>query len=141
MSEHDERQEWNQKVIAEFRANHGKVGGMFEKIPLLLLHHTGAQSGADRVSPLAYRRDGDNLVIFASNGGRPTHPAWYHNLIANPAATIEIGDDTLTARASVAAGDERERLWALQKQDAPGFADYEAATTRQIPVVVLEPSS
>jgi deazaflavin-dependent oxidoreductase (nitroreductase family) len=140
MAENEERQEWNRKIIEEFRANHGIVGGMFEGIPLLLLHHTGARSGTERVSPLAHRRDGDNLVVFASNGGRPNHPAWYHNLQAHDQVTVEVGDDTSTRRARIASGDERERLWAVQMEEVPGFADYAAATTRQIPVVVLEPS-
>ena len=134
-----EREEWNRKFIEEFRANSGKVGGPFENIPLLLLHHTGAKSGAERVSPVAHRQDGDNLVIFASNGGRPTHPGWFHNLQAHDRVVIEVGDETFTATARVAEGDERDRLWEQQKADVPGFADYEAATTRLIPVVVLEP--
>lgn len=136
-----EREDWNRKVIEEFRANHGKVGGPFENIPLLLLHHTGARSGVERVHPLAHRRDGYNLVVFASNGGRPNHPAWFHNIEVNDKVVAEVGDDTLALRARVATGDERERLWSAQKTEFPGFADYERSTTRQIPVVVLEPSS
>lgn len=140
-----EREAWNKKVIDEFRANAGKVGGMFEGIPLLLLHHQGAKSGAERISPLAYRTDGDDLVVFASNGGRTFHPAWYHNVVAHPDVTIEVGTDTATATktatARVATGDERERFWSAQKQDVPGFADYEVnAGDRVIPVVVLEPT-
>jgi deazaflavin-dependent oxidoreductase (nitroreductase family) len=135
-----EREEWNRKVIEEFRANGGNVGGMFENVPLLLLHHTGAKSGANRISPLAYRRDGDSLVIFGSNGGRPNHPAWFHNLQAHDRVTVEVGADTLAATARAAARVERDRLWELQKAEVPGFADYEAATTRLIPVVVLEPA-
>lgn len=136
-----EREDWNKKVIEEFRANHGQVGGPFENIPLLLLHHTGARSGVERVNPLAHRRDGDNLVVFASNGGRSNHPAWFHNIEANDRVVAEVGDDTVALRARVAGGDERERLWSDQKTEFPGFADYESSTTRQIPVVVLEPSS
>ena len=134
-----ERDEWNRKIIEEFRTNAGKVGGPFEGVPILLLHHRGAKSGTERISPLAYRRDGDNLVVFASKGGAPTNPDWYHNLRANPDVDIEVGTDELKARARVADGDERERLWSAQKQDVPAFAGYEEKTERQIPVVVLEP--
>jgi deazaflavin-dependent oxidoreductase (nitroreductase family) len=134
-----ERDEWNRKIVEEFRTNAGKVGGPFEGVPILLLHHRGAKSGTERVSPLAYRRDGDNLVVFASKGGAPTNPDWYHNLRANPDVDIEVGTDEVKARARVADGDERERLWASQKHDVPAFAGYEEKTERQIPVVVLEP--
>jgi deazaflavin-dependent oxidoreductase (nitroreductase family) len=91
------------------------------------------------VNPLAYRRDGDRLVVFASKGGAPTNPDWYHNVIANPEVTVEVGTESLPVVARVASGDERERLWSLQKEERPGFAEYETRTTRQIPVVVLEP--
>jgi len=134
-----ERDEWNRKIVEEFRTNAGVVGGPFEGVPILLLHHRGAKSGTERVSPLAYRRDGDNLVVFASKGGAPTNPDWYHNLRAHPDVDIEVGTDEVKARARVADGDERERLWSAQKQDVPAFADYEEKTERQIPVVVLEP--
>lgn len=130
---------WNDAIIEEFRANEGRVGGRFEGRTLLLLHHTGAKSGTVRVNPLAYRRDGDNYVIFASKGGAPTNPDWYYNLIANPDAEIEVGTEVIKVRARVAEGDERERLWTLQKEEVPGFAEYERKTSRQIPVVVLEP--
>lgn len=130
--------DWNAAVIDEFRARGGKVGGQFEGAPLLLLHTTGAKSGQERVNPLVYQPDGDDLVIFASKGGAPTSPDWYHNLIANPEVTVEVGSETVTMRARVAEGDERERLWSAQKELMPGFADYEANTARQIPVVVLE---
>ena len=134
-----ERNDWNTKIIDEFRANKGKVGGMFESIPLLLLHHTGAKSGRVRVNPLAYATDGDDrLVVFASKGGAPTNPDWFHNLKANPRATVEVGTETFDVRAQVAEGDERDRLWNQQTSAAPGFADYQKKTKRQIPVVVLE---
>ena len=135
-----ERDEWNRKIIEEFRTNAGKVGGPFENVPILLLHHRGAKSGTERINPLAYRRDGDSWVVFASKGGAPDNPDWYHNVKANPDVDIEVGTDTAKARARVATGDERERLWELQKKEFPGFADYEAKTTRQIPVVVLDPA-
>jgi deazaflavin-dependent oxidoreductase (nitroreductase family) len=133
--------DWNTKIIEEFRANNGKVGGQFEGAPLLLLHSTGAKSGHERVNPMMYLPDGDSLVVFASKAGAPTSPDWYHNLVAHPDATVEVGDRTVAVRARVAEGDTRERLWTRQKQLYPGFADYEAKTTRQIPVVVLEPAS
>jgi deazaflavin-dependent oxidoreductase (nitroreductase family) len=135
----NQREEWNRQVIEEFRANDGVVGGDFAGVPLLLLHHVGARSGTDRISPVAYRADGDRWVIFATNGGRPTHPGWFHNLVARPAATIEVGTDTVDVVARVAADDERDRLWSLQKEEVAGFAGYEAnAQGRTIPVVVLE---
>jgi deazaflavin-dependent oxidoreductase (nitroreductase family) len=132
--------DWNGQIIEEFRANGGKVGGMFEGAPMLLLHSTGAKSGQERVTPMMYQADGDNHVVFASKAGAPTNPDWYHNLIANPRASIEVGDQTLDVVARVADAEARERLWARQKERYPGFAEYEAKTTRQIPVVVLEPA-
>jgi deazaflavin-dependent oxidoreductase (nitroreductase family) len=131
--------DFNAQIIEEFRANAGKVGGDFAGAPMVLLHTIGARTGVDRVNPLVYGRDGDNLVVFASRGGAPTHPDWFHNLVAHPDVTVEVGTDTVPVRARVAEGDERERLWARQKELMPGFAEYEAKTTRQIPVIVLEP--
>jgi len=131
--------DWNAKVIDEFRANAGKVGGQFEGATLLLLHTTGARSGQERVHPLVYQADGDRLVIFASKGGAPTNPDWFHNVVANPDVTVEVGVEVVPMRARVTDAQERERLWDRQKGLMPGFADYEAKTTRQIPVVVLEP--
>ncbi len=133
--------DWNKQVIEEFRANGGKVGGQFKGAPLLLLHTTGAKSGQARVNPVMYLADGDNDVVFASKGGAPTSPDWYHNLVANPRASIEVGDKTIKVVARLAEGDERERLFSRQKELYPGFADYEAKTTRQIPVVILEPEA
>jgi deazaflavin-dependent oxidoreductase (nitroreductase family) len=130
--------DWNAKIIDEFRANEGKVGGMFEGSPMLILHTIGARTGNERVTPLVYQADGDRVVIFASKGGAPENPAWFHNLVAHPDVTVEIGTETVPVRARVAEGDERERLWARQKELMPGFGDYEAKTTRQIPVVVLD---
>ena len=106
----------------------------------MLLHNVGAKSGAERINPVAYRRDGDNYVVFASKGGRPENPDWYYNLVANPKASIEVGTETHEVVARVAEGDERERIWALQKREFPGFAEYEkSATNRTIPVIILEP--
>jgi deazaflavin-dependent oxidoreductase (nitroreductase family) len=133
--------DWNAKIIDEFRANDGKVGGMFAGSAMLILHTTGAKTGKERVHPLVYQADGDRVAIFASKGGAPAHPAWYRNLVANPDVTVELGTETVAMTARVAEGDERERLWARQKQLVPSFADYEAKTARQIPVVVLERSA
>ena len=130
--------DWNTQIIAEFRANAGKVGGQFEGAPMLILHSTGARTGIEREIPLMYRAEGDHWAIFASKAGAPTHPDWYHNLIATPAASIEVGTDTIAVTARVAEGDERERIWSGQKAEYPGFADYEKATDRVIPVVILE---
>ena len=136
-----DRQDWNKKIIEEFRANQGKVGGMFEGTPILLLHHTGAKSGKVRVNPLAYQANGDRLVVFASKGGAANNPDWFHNLKANPRATVEVGTETRDVRARVAEGEEREKIWSRQKEIMPGFAGYETETTRQIPVIILEPVS
>ena len=136
-----DRQDWNKKIIEEFRANQGKVGGMFEGTPILLLHHTGAKSGKVRVNPLAYQANGNRLVVFASKGGAPTNPDWFHNLKANPRATVEVGTETRDVRARDAEGEEREKIWSRQKEIMPGFAGYETKTTRQIPVIILEPVS
>lgn len=130
--------DWNTKVIEEFRATGGKVGGQFDGAPLLLLKSTGAKSGQDRVAPVMYLADGDDLVVFASKAGADTNPDWFHNLKANPDTRVEIGPDTVAVRARVAEGEERDRLFDRQKAAYPGFADYEAGTDRVIPVVVLE---
>jgi deazaflavin-dependent oxidoreductase (nitroreductase family) len=130
--------DWNTRVIEEFRANAGKVGGSFEGAPMLILHSTGAKTGQERVKPLVYQAVGDGVAVFASKGGAPDNPDWFHNVVAHPDVTVEIGTDTVPMRARVAEGDERERIWARQKQLMPGFADYEANTARQIPVVILE---
>lgn len=131
--------DWNTQVIEEFRANGGKVGGMFENSPLLLLHHVGARSGSPRVAPLIYLPDGDRHVIFASKGGAPENPAWYHNLAANPDTEIEVGSATVPVRAVEVTGAERDRLYETQAALFPQFAEYQEKATRQIPVVVLEP--
>jgi len=130
--------DWNLRIIEEFRANGGKVGGPFEGAPLLLLHHTGARSGIERINPVMYQAVGDDLAVFASKGGAPNNPDWYRNLIAIPRATVEVGTETFEVSARVAEGEERERIWEKQKKDYPGFADYEKQTSRQIPVVILE---
>ena len=132
--------DFNAQIIEEFRANGGRVSGMFEGTPLLLLHHTGARSGTRRINPLVYQRDGDRYVIFASKAGAPTNPDWYHNLIAHPNATIELGAETIEVLASEAVGEERDRLFEAQVERFPQFAEYAQKTTRVIPVIVLTPT-
>ena len=130
--------DWNAGIIEEFRANEGRVGGPFEGGDLLLLHTTGARSGKTRVNPLAYAKDGDDLVIAASKAGAPDNPDWFHNIVAHPDLTVEVGTQTLAAHATVhRSGPERDRLYALIVAKMPGFGDYEAKTTRTIPVVTL----
>ena len=132
--------DWNKAVIEEFRANGGKVGGNFDGAPLLLLHSTGAKSGQERVHPMMYQDLGDGRVaVFASYAGMDVNPAWYHNLVANPEASAEIGTETRAVRARVAGERERSPIWEKQKADYPGFAGYEKKTDRTIPVVILEP--
>jgi deazaflavin-dependent oxidoreductase (nitroreductase family) len=133
--------DWNTAIIEEFRANGGKVGGQFEGSPLLLLHTVGARSGQQRVNPMMYRRIGDTYAVFASKAGAPTNPDWYHNLKAHPEVTAEIGTETVSLTAHVANADERAPIWAAQKDEFPGFADYESKTSREIPVVILQPAS
>jgi deazaflavin-dependent oxidoreductase (nitroreductase family) len=131
--------DFNAQVIEEFRANDGRVGGIFDGAPVLLLHHTGAKSGTPRVNPLMYQADDGRYVIFASKGGAPSNPDWFHNLKAHPDVSIEVGAETLAVTATEASGEERDRLFETQKQRAPQFAEYEQKTDRVIPVVVLTP--
>ncbi len=132
--------DFNQKIIEEFRNNGGVVGGPFEGAPLLLLHSVGRKTGEDRVHPVVYQKVDGAWAVFASKGGAPSHPAWYLNLVDRPDATIEVGADTKAVRARVATGQERERIWEKQKATMPNFAEYEQkAGDREIPVVVLEP--
>ena len=130
--------DFNQQIITEFRANDGKVGGQFAGAPMMLLTTTGAKSGQPRTAPLVYSRDGDNLVIIASKGGAPTNPDWFHNLVANPDVTVEVGTDSYAAKAVVPEGAERDRLFDAQAAIMPGFREYQNNTERLIPVVVLE---
>jgi len=136
-----ETNDWNAKIIEEFRANGGKVGGSFQGAPLLLLHTTGAKTGQERVNPVMYRKIDGGYAVFASKAGAPTNPDWYHNLVANPHVQAEIGTTTVALIARVAGDAERQPIWAAQKADYPGFAEYEQSTTRQIPVVILELAS
>jgi deazaflavin-dependent oxidoreductase (nitroreductase family) len=133
--------DWNQQVIDEFRANNGHVGGQFKGAPLLLLHHTGAKSGTERVSPMMYQTVEGGYAVFASKAGAPTNPDWFHNLVANNDARIEIGDKVVPVVARVTEGQERDTIWEKQKTDYPGFAEYEQKTSRLIPVVVLAPAA
>lgn len=132
--------DWNAGIIDEFRANEGRVGGMFEGAPLLLLHHTGAKTGTARVTPLMYQAVDDGYAIFASKAGADTNPDWFHNISANPETRVEIGTDTVSVVARRAGGDEHDRIWEEQKSSWPQFAEYEQKTARDvIPVIVLEP--
>jgi deazaflavin-dependent oxidoreductase (nitroreductase family) len=129
--------DWNANIIEEFRANAGKVSS-FAGADMLLLHHTGARTGTERVNPLVYLPQGDDFVVMASKGGAPDNPDWFHNLKANPDATVELGTGTVSVRAREAQGEERERLWETVKARYQGFGEYEQKTDRVIPVVVLE---
>ncbi|MEV7804929.1 nitroreductase family deazaflavin-dependent oxidoreductase [Microbispora sp. NPDC088329] len=129
---------FNQSVIEEFRANGGKVGGPFEGGDLLLLTTVGARSGREHTVPLGYVRDGATLLVVASAGGAPRHPAWYHNVLAHPAVRVEVGEEVFDAVAVPAGGERRERLFERVVRVAPGYADYQARTARTIPVVVIE---
>jgi deazaflavin-dependent oxidoreductase (nitroreductase family) len=130
--------DFNRNVIDEFRASGGKVTGMFEKAPLLILTATGAKSGQPRTFPVMYTRDGDRLVVAASRGGSDDNPAWYHNLVAHPVVTVELPDETYPARAVEVEGDERDRLYAAHADVLPNFKEYQTKTSRRIPVFVLE---
>ena len=129
--------EFNQSIIKEFRANQGKVGGPLEGMPVLLLTMTGAKTGRTLVRPLCYSRDGDRLVIIASYGGAPRNPPWYHNLVANPVVTVEVGTEKFKARATQINGAERDRLFAQAAKLMPLFADYQKKTRRRIPLLIL----
>jgi deazaflavin-dependent oxidoreductase (nitroreductase family) len=131
--------DWNRKIIDEFRANGGKVGGMFEGRTLLLLHAKGAKSQQERINPVAYVRDGERFVVIASKGGAPTNPDWYYNVVASPELTVEVGTERFRVHATVAEEPERTRLYNKMVEMMPTFDDYRHKTTRKIPVVVLTP--
>ena len=132
--------EWNSGIVDEFKANEGNVGGIFEGKPLLLLHHKGAKTGKERVSPLMYKQLDGAYAVFASKGGADTNPDWYHNLVANPEVSIEVGTDKFDVRARVAEDAEHQRIWEPWKREFPQFAGYEQKTSRdRIPVIVLDP--
>lgn len=130
--------DFNQRIIEEFRSNKGKVSGQFAGAPLLLLTTIGAKTGRSLTKPLAYSKDGDRIVLIASYAGAPKNPAWFNNLVANPVVTVELGGEQFQARASVTSGAERQRLYDNQARQMAVFVEYQKKTTRQIPVVVLE---
>ncbi|WP_426572616.1 nitroreductase family deazaflavin-dependent oxidoreductase [Aquihabitans sp. McL0605] len=138
MSDLSDVNEFNRGVIEQFRESGGNPGPPFEGAPLLILHSTGAKSGKVRLAPIVYRKVGDSWAVFASKAGAPNNPDWFHNLVANPKASIEVGADTIDVVARVLGDEEREPIWTEQKQVMPGFAEYEQKTDRQIPVVLLE---
>jgi len=139
MSMTNERHDTNRRIIAEFRANNGKVGGRFEGRPLLLLHTRGAKSQQERINPVAYTRDDGRLVVIASKGGAPTNPDWYYNVVANPQVKVEVGTEQFQAHAEVAEEPERTRLYDKMVEIMPGFDEYRRRTQRVIPVIVLTP--
>ena len=129
--------DWNAQIIAEFRANAGRVGGQFEGAPMLLLHTTGAKSGEERVNPMMYLDYEGRRFVFASKAGADTHPDWYHNLVADPTVSVEVGTEQYQAAATSISGEERGRIYAEQARRYPGFAEYAQKTSRVIPVVEL----
>jgi len=135
------REDWNAKTIAEFRSNHGKVGGPFEGAPLLLLHHIGARTGKPRINPVMYLKDQERYIIFASKGGADTNPDYYHNIKAHPDIQIEVGDETIDVHAEEITGRERDRLFEIQASLYPAFGEYQRGTKRVIPVLALTPKT
>ena len=132
--------DFNAQVIEEFRANGGRVGGIHEGVPLLLLHHTGAKSGTTRINPLMYLDDNGRYVVFAAKRGARTNPGWYHNLKAQPTVRIEVETESIDVVAAEATGEERDRLYRAQAHRFPEFAEFETKTERVIPVIVLAPT-
>ena len=133
--------DWNAGIIAEFRKNRGRVGGQFEGAPILLINHTGAHSGKSRTNPVMYLKDGHRYLVFASKGGAPTNPDWYHNLLRHPDVKIEVGTDTIEVRAEELKGAERDRLYARQASLYPQFGEYQQKTKRVIPVIAFTPKT
>jgi deazaflavin-dependent oxidoreductase (nitroreductase family) len=133
--------DFNQQVIDEFRRSEGQVGGGFAGAPMVILTTTGAKSGRRHSVPLVYLAESGSVYVFGSKAGAPTHPAWYHNLVAHPRVTVERGGETYEADARVVTGPERDRLFAVQAEVMPGFAEYQAKTSRLIPVVELRPAA
>ena len=133
--------DYNARIISELRANNGHAGGEWEGIPLLILHHTGTQSGVRRANPVAYLPEGEGYLIWAANGGAPRSPDWYHNLKANPQTTIEVGGETIDVDAQEASGAERERLFSKATGHYPQLLEASRKTERVIPFLVLTPSS
>jgi deazaflavin-dependent oxidoreductase (nitroreductase family) len=134
--------DWNQQIIDEFRANEGRVGGPFEGAPMILIHHVGAKTGTERVTPLVYFPEDDGtMIIIASKAGAPENPAWYHNLKAHPKIDVEVGTRTFPVVAEEVGGDEREQVWQRVITERPGFAEYQEKTSRTIPVLRLTPAA
>jgi deazaflavin-dependent oxidoreductase (nitroreductase family) len=133
----EEMDEYNRRLIEDFRAHGGKVSGEFERTPMLLLTSTGARSGQRHTTPMGYMPDSDRLIVFAANGGAPKNPDWYHNLVAHPQVTVEVGTETFAALAVVTQGTEREQLWIRGVAMFPFLAKHQAKTPRQIPVIAL----
>ena len=138
MADASEIIEMNGQVVTEFRENGGTVGGMFEGFPLILVHHRGAKSGTERITPLVPYVEGDRIFVFASLGGSPKNPAWFHNLVANPNTTVEYGTETFAVTARELPRDERDEIYAKQVAAQPQFGDYQRKTDRIIPVVELQ---
>ena len=132
-------QDWNSKIIEEFRANEGEVGGPFAGAPILLLHTTGAKTGRERVNPMMYLDLDGHRYVFASKAGADTNPDWYWNLVAHADVTVEVGTETYEVSARPVTGDDRNRVYSEQARRYPGFAEYEQKTSRVIPVVELIP--
>jgi deazaflavin-dependent oxidoreductase (nitroreductase family) len=132
-------QDWNSKIIEEFRANEGEVGGPFAGAPILLLHTTGAKTGRERVNPMMYLDLDGHRYVFASKAGADTNPDWYWNLVAHTDVTVEVGTETYQVSARPVTGDDRDRVYSEQARRYPGFAEYEQKTSRVIPVVELVP--
>lgn len=141
MAEIHDWNDWDHRIIEEFRANGGNIGGQYAGVPLLLLTTTGAKSGEPRTRPLVYLSEGGHIYVFAGNRGAPTHPAWYHNLLAHPDVTVELGTEKFEARAIVVASEEGERLGRVQVEKIPALASLAARLTRKVPVVLLERKS
>jgi len=135
-----ELEEMNQGVIVDFRANSGKVGGQHALLDIVLLHHLGARSGQARVTPLAYIRDGEDMLIVGSTGGSPHHPAWYWNLKAHPRVTVEVGTETVDVIAGEVADEEYARLWTMVTEAIPIMLEYQNRTTRRLPIIRLAPA-
>jgi len=132
--------DWNSTIIEEFRANEGRVGGRFEGEDILLLHHTGARSGIERVNPLVYVPDGDHMIIVASAAGAPKNPDWFYNLRAHPHTTVEVGTATVTVDTTEVTDEEYPELWKRVTTALPRFAEYQQNTTRRIPMMILQPT-
>jgi deazaflavin-dependent oxidoreductase (nitroreductase family) len=132
------QQRYNELLIEQFRTNAGQVTGQFANLPVLLLKTIGAKTGTTRTTPLVYFKDGDRYLIIASKAGAPTHPAWYHNLVAKPAASVELPNDSFDVQARVTKGDERDRLFRRVVEHFPIYIGYQQKTGRRIPVIVLD---